>query len=637
MLIENDDRYYTPKELYIFNMLKYPVWVFDIKRRGMYWGNETALKVWNAESLEALTRRDFASDMSQAAKTFLNDLLPKFERNETVTEQWTFYPEGKEAKTMGITCSGIRIDDGRMAMLVEAELPDKALDESAVRGIEFLRRLPFAVAHFSIDGSLVYQNPEAVDQYGIPEATDENPNPGDFLSRFVDKEVARKALEQVQEGTDFSAEAKQHTSAGPRWFSVSARRTKDPVTSKFVILFSARDISDIITARRETTRAAMKSEFMAVMAHEIRTPLHQMVGYLDLLESSNLNADQLDFLKQIQSSSSMLMSIINDLLDYSKLECGQVQVENVDFALEGLIDGSLASVQARADQKMLKLQSKLAGNLPSKLVGDPNRLRQILLNLLSNAVKFTDNGSITVTVSSIESTKDHERLRFEVTDTGIGIPSSAQDAVFEKYRQADASVARHFGGTGLGLAICKGLVELMGGIIGLKSELSKGTTMFFEIPFQRPSSTRENPLPEARNGTHHETRRMRILVVEDNKINQKVMRSMLERLGHAVTLAENGQVAVDEIQRQAQESFDLVLMDVQMPIMDGIECTKHIRSVLRIDKATLPVIGLTASFQRAELEYYEGLGMNDCLGKPLRLEQLKQALSCIACNSRCAT
>jgi signal transduction histidine kinase/CheY-like chemotaxis protein len=491
------------------------------------------------------------------------------------------------------------------------------------------------VAHFSIEGALVYQNPEAVDLYGIPEATDENPNAGDFLSRFVDKEVARKALDQVQEGADFSAEAKQHTSAGPRWFSVSARRTKDPVTNKFVILFSSRDISDIITARRETTRAAMKSEFMA---HEIRTPLHQMVGYLDLLESSNLNADQLDFLKQIQSSSSMLMSIINDLLDYSKLECGQVQVENVDFALEGLIDGSLASVQARADRKMLKLQSKLADNLPSKLVGDPNRLRQILINLLSNAVKFTDNGSITVTVSSIESTEDHERLRFEVTDTGIGIHPLAKDAVFEKYRQADASVARHFGGTGLGLAICKGLVELMGGFIGLESELNKGTTMFFEIPFQRPSSTREKPVTEIPNGTHHETRRMRILVVEDNKINQKVMRSMLERLGHVVTLAENGQVAVGEIQREAQESFDLVLMDVQMPVMDGIECTKHIRNVLRIDKATLPVIGLTASFQRADLDYYEGLGMNDCLGKPLRLEQLKQALSCIATqNSRCAT
>jgi two-component system, sensor histidine kinase len=344
-----------------------------------------------------------------------------------------------------------------------------------------------------------------------------------------------------------------------------------------------------------------------------------------------LTTEQLEHLKQVQSSTSLLMSIINDLLDYSKLECGQVQVEAVNFALEGVIEGCVASVRPAAERKLLALQNHIDANVPMKLIGDPNRLRQVLLNLLSNAVKFTDAGSVSVSVSSVERNGDCHRLRFEVIDTGIGIEPTEQEVVFDKYRQANASVARHFGGTGLGLAICKGLTELMGGFIGLESEVGKGTTMFFEIPFQLDSPTREQSERIDENDTTSDSCSLRILVAEDNKINQKVMRSMLQRLGHDVTIAENGQVALDELNRAI---FDLVLMDVQMPVMDGIECTKQIRKLGATNSgnpsmAMVPVIGLTASFQNADLEYYQELGMNACLGKPLRLEQLKHACASI--------
>jgi signal transduction histidine kinase/ActR/RegA family two-component response regulator len=628
MLIENDDRCYSPQDLRVLDLLKSPVWVFDLERSCMYYANRSGLEVWNADSLESLLARDFATDMSEPVKTRNAELLMRLRRNETFTETWTLYPKG-QATHARMTCSAVRVTGGRIAMLVEAELLDKTdATKSTLRDIAMLRFLPFAVCQFSTEGQLLYRNPEATRLFGTNGATAEN-NESDnvLLSLFVDQELGKATLEHVRAGHDVSGEYEYETIQGPRWFSVGLRRTRDPVTSDFVILFSARDISDIIKARKETTRAAMKSEFMAVMAHEIRTPLHQMVGYLDLLVSSNLSADQLDFLKQVQSSSSMLMSIINDLLDYSKLECGQVQIESVAFALEGLVEGCLAFVKPIAERKLLTLHCHFADNLPMKLVGDPNRVRQILLNLLSNAMKFTDAGSVSVSVSSVERDNKSQRLRFEVIDTGIGIDPLEQEVVFDKYRQANASVARHFGGTGLGLAICKGLSELMGGFIGLESELGKGTKMFFEIPFQLTDPCRD-PCDLEENGSVESTScPLRILVAEDNKINQKVMRSMLERLGHQVTIADNGQVALERLQ---QANFDLVLMDVQMPVMDGVECTKRIRSATTKETAMIPVIGLTASFQNADLEYYLELGMNACLGKPLRLEQLKRAVSSAA-------
>jgi signal transduction histidine kinase/ActR/RegA family two-component response regulator len=629
MLDVDDGLSYSANELRAFDLLRHPIWVFDIEQRRMFWANHSALEVWNADSLEALLSRDFAADMSESAKTRLHNLQTKFERNETVTEQWTFYPQGRGATTVAVTMSAIRIKEERIAMLVEAELLDRTfIEEGAVRGVEMLRHLPFAVSEYELQGKQVYQNPEAVRMFGAKDANAVNSDPSsdNLLSLFVDQDLGKKALRKVQTGADFNGEVELFALDGPRWFSVGLRRTRDPVKSGHVILFSARDISEIINARRETTRAAMKSEFMAVMAHEIRTPLHQMVGYLDLLESSNLKPDQTGFLSQIQSSSSMLMAIINDLLDYSKMECGQLQIEKVNFELEGLVEGCVASVKPEAERKMLTLQCHLDENAPMKLFGDPNRLRQILLNLLSNAVKFTSEGSVRVTVMLAESSSESLCLRFEVADTGIGIDASEHENIFDKYRQANTSVARRYGGTGLGLAICKGLTELMGGFIGFESEVGLGTTMYFELPFQLPIRTSDCSTSD-RHEAKDETMPLRILVAEDNVINQKVMRAMLERMGHDVTVAENGQVALDELH---QSNIDLVFMDVQMPVMDGIECTRQIRRALDRTVSNVPVIGLTASFQNADLEYYRGIGMNSCLGKPLRMEQLKQAIiSCL--------
>jgi CheY-like chemotaxis protein len=252
-----------------------------------------------------------------------------------------------------------------------------------------------------------------------------------------------------------------------------------------------------------------------------------------------------------------------------------------------------------------------------RTVGDPNRLRRVLYNLLENAIKFTQaSGQVCLTVSVAD-----EQLRFEISDTGIGVTAADQATIFEKYRVGHASAARNYGGTGLGLAICRGLVEAMGGTIGLRSEIGKGSTFYFAIPLQLPSETLLS-LKEASDPVFDEEKSLKILVAEDNKINQKVVRAMLQRIGHSVTIAENGQVAVDEVK---QKRFDMVLMDIMMPIMDGIQATLAIRS-MGLSKSELPIVGLTASFQHSELDYYLDSGMNDCLGKPVKLASLKRAI-----------
>jgi signal transduction histidine kinase/CheY-like chemotaxis protein len=646
--------YYRTQEFEVFNLLQHPIWVFDVEHPQMLWANTQALRVWNAPDLESLLARDF-TDVSSATQVRMKELWQQLQLQNVIQEEWTFYPGG-QATTLSMTLSAIAIDaDGRIGCLAEAELPNKdAFLESTVRGIELLRHLPFAVAQFSMDGSILFQNPESIRLFGthkIPSSasTSSNcstkaspPSPEqeqtpidedetvDLLRRFVDPEYGAMALQQVQEGRDFHGEAQYHTLQGKKWFAVTLRRTRDPVTSNFVILHSVRDISDIIQARQETSRA---KQFLAVMAHEIRTPLHQIIGSVDLLEEDAQKLSEgelLDSVQQIKSSSSLLMSIINDLLDYSKLEVGQMQMENVTFALDGVIDGCLACVKPEAERKSLFLCSTTdPSSLGVHLVGDPNRLRQVILNLLSNAIKFTDHGSVQLIVSALDRTADTQKLRFAVSDTGIGIDAAEQGAVFEKYRQANASVARHFGGTGLGLAICKGLVELLGGSIGLDSQLGQGTTVSFEIPFRIPNHTSNNhgsvelssssSLPKDVAPSWH------VLIVEDNIVNQKVLQAMLRRLGHVTTTAEHGEVALEKIQRKR---FDLILMDVQMPVMDGISCTQHIRTKLGFSKQQMRIIGLTAGFLNSEKEYYENeVGMNCCLGKPIRMEALKQAIA----------
>jgi PAS domain S-box-containing protein len=358
-----------------------------------------------------------------------------------------------------------------------------------------------------------------------------------------------------------------------------------------------------------------KSDFLASMSHEIRTPLNSIIGFTNLmLETEGLRPDQRRYVEQVRGSGSALLTIVNDVLDFSKIEAGQVELDLHPIALRALVDNAVSIVRGIAGERGIPIDVTLDADLPKTVVGDGDRLRQILLNLLNNAVKFTPQGRVSLDVRC-----QGERLRFIVTDTGIGISRDKLLRLFERFHQVDSSIRRKFGGTGLGLAISKKLVELMDGTIGVESREGEGSTFWFEVslPESVLSSATAGPIAHAGSGPP-----ARILLVEDVDINQELARLILERAGHRVDVAFDGGEALRAL--QAAE-YDLVLMDVQMPVMDGITATQRIRA-MDGPLASIPIIAMTANVLPDQIAKFKRAGMNDHVGKPFQVGELLAAV-----------
>ena len=375
-------------------------------------------------------------------------------------------------------------------------------------------------------------------------------------------------------------------------------------------------------ARQKAERANVaKSDFLAAMSHEIRTPLNGILGYTDLLlEQPELGPTARRYAERVQYAGSALLTVVNDILDFSKIEAGQIIFLPEPFLLEALIDNTASIVRAGAEQKGVLLHIKADPTLPTYLMGDQNRLRQVLLNLLNNAIKFTAKGSVTLSISVMSRETGTFRLRFSVQDTGIGIPTSKRHLLFERFSQADGTIQREFGGTGLGLAISKRLIELMDGAIDVESEEGRGSTFWFEVTLpsgQRPLVAQTHSVAPAANEAGH-----RLLLVEDVVLNQELACAILRRAGHEVDVVARGAEAIRAVQAK---SYDLVLMDVQMPGMDGLTATRHIRA-LEHANASVPIVALTANVLPQQIAQFRTSGMNDYVGKPFRRDVLLAAI-----------
>ena len=498
---------------------------------------------------------------------------------------------------------------------------------------------PVSVVITSLDGAIEYVNPRFCQTTGFSKEEVEGENPRLLKSGEQSPHVYNELWQAITNGRPWRGELQNRKRNGELYWERAhispvideTGRVTNFVAVKEDITEQKRVEAELEESRREAESANQaKSVFLANMSHEIRTPMNAIIGMTELTLDTDLTDEQRDYLETVKSSGEHLLNLIDNILDLSKIEAGKMDLEAGRFNLRSAVDGVLKGLATRAVSRGLEISSRFHPETPELLIGDPIRLRQIILNLVGNAVKFTAQGQVRVEIEPMTKLTDRVELRIIVSDTGPGLSPEQQEIIFEPFSQADNSTTRKYGGSGLGLTISKRLVELMGGQIWVNSQPGQGATFGFTAWFDldRTAAPVETDDPVGDPGRPTVVKgvdlsELNILVAEDNPVNQKMTLVMLERRGARVTVVSNGRQAVEATRR---ERFDLILMDVQMPEMDGLEATEIIRRELTVAGGCPPIIALTAHAMKGDREKFLAAGMDDYLSKPMAPQKLYRAV-----------
>ena len=598
---------------------------------GVIISNHKSQVIWINAATEAITGYSFADfkgrKLGDVIKGKETDLQVIRNARELTKNKKSFsvdilaYKKNGDPVWLSVLNSVVLDDAGNIDKEVEViiDISDRKKAEQELETLSLVASKTInGVAISNSDGMIKWVNQSLQDMTGYTLEDFRNTRPGDLLAGpGTDMELLRKARAQAAECVPSNVELLSYKKDGsPIWLSISNTPVFNQDGSLDQQVEIINDISErklaeqeLIKTREEALNLSKAKEtFLSVMSHEIRTPLNAVIGMSHILLDDNPADSQIENLKILSFSAQNLLALINDILDYTKIETGNMVLENANVNLKELVSQTLNSLQFKTDEKAVVLKSEIDHRIPEFVIGDNTRLYQILINLLGNSVKFTEKGEVKLKLDLLEENKKSVKVRFEVSDTGIGIASDKKDYIFELYTQASSDTTRKYGGTGLGLAITKRLVELYDSEIHLESELGKGSVFSFTIEFKRS----KHAVMQVESQTPVHELSGSILVVDDNEINRLLASKVLAKWGLKVSFAENGLIALGKVQ---QEHFDLILMDLHMPVMDGMEASKAIR-LLGGHHTKVPIIALTASLFSHELETITECGMDGYVIKP---------------------
>ena len=590
-----------------WDRLRRPIWLFDpASCRGVY-ANAPALELWGAADLKELLQRDF-SQLSAAVRSRTERLALVTADGSVVSERWSFYPKGQPV-TVQAMISSLELEDGRTVLLFEAAPVE--VEQGELRAVEALRHTSSPITLFDACGVPIFANPAAFATYGDRCSS---------VDRFRDRGRGEAAFAAVLQGEVLAELREVRTLAGERSHFIDGRRVLDPVTGQTSVLLSERDVTAQVEAEWALHRAEERAEvaeakqrFLSNISHELRTPLNSVMGFAALLASSGLDAAQQGHLARITRSGEALLRTINDVIDLSELDEGRLQLDCAPFDPAERLYAALLAIEPTAVAKGLGLQLDLPEGARPRVMGDARRFDTVVAHYLDNAVKFTERGEVGAALA-VRPTHDGDiELEVCVTDTGPGLDSVTRARLFRRFGQGDDGASRRSGGAGLGLALSRELVTLMGGEVGVESKPGAGSRFWLRLRLPAADASADTA-----EGLLVQDRALVILYADDNESNRLLVKTLLESQGHSCETVNDGAAAVLAVRVRP---YDLVLMDIQMPVQDGVSATLDIRADPG-PQSSLPILAVTANTLSDQCEAYQAAGLNDCIAKPVKVADL---------------